>query len=194
MSRSTSRLIRRAWPLGCALMVLSLTVAADVVIQSGVDFGGDNLIEEIFDTRAEQLEAGGSIHFDIGLLFATFPERRPNLHTQLSLGWKSAETAAASGDITWTRTVIDAIQFRRFKRWSPGIGLTYHINPTLDANAFGVAQDKIRFDNAFGLIVEARYHQTDNLYFGPRVILIRYNSDEGSVSGNSLGLNVGFNF
>ena len=175
-------------------MALPLATTADVIIQTGVDFGGDNLVEEIFDTNAEELEAGGSIHFDIGLLFATFPERYPNLRTQLSVGWKSIETAAASGDITWTRTVIDAIQFRRFKRWSAGVGITYHINPTLDANAFGIAQDKIDFDNAFGFMAEARYHQTDNLYFGPRLTLIRYSADEGSVSGNSLGLNVGFNF
>ena len=167
---------------------------SDLILQTGVDFGGDNMIEEIFDTNAEELDAGGSIHFDIGLWYATAPKRYPNLYTQLSIGWKSSETPAASGNITWTRAVIDAIQFRRVKRWSTGLGLTYHIDPSLDANAFGVAQDKVSFDNAFGIIIEARYHHLDYLYFGPRLTLIRYDSDEGSVNGNSLGINIGFNF
>lgn len=182
-----------------ALLAYSMAIPAQagIVLQLGVDAGGDEMVRANFtDGETQSIDAGEFTHFDIGF---SFPNDRahPTWESQLTIGWKNATIQAENGSLDWTRYPIDFMQFYVVDAWRFGAGLTWHFNPTLEGS--GVVHGKASFDDAMGFLLEADFLMGPNreVYLGGRLTLIEYDVAQGSggsgesVDGDSVGAVLG---
>lgn len=157
------------------------------VIEGGIEFGGDELVEVIFedgDTQTIHAGQGGyiSVGFDLGL--ATMDK----FFLRTMLGYKYVTTAAENANITFTRIPIYTTAFWKINPdFRVGFGVMTHHNVNLNGDGFG---PDVKFEASPGARLE----------FGYKWIALTYTtmtySDVflGDVSGNSVGLSVSTTF
>ena len=178
-------------------IVMTTPVQAGLVLQLGVDVGGDEMVRANFtDGETRSIDAGEFLHVDVGFSVLSHPtdSARPAWESQLTIGWKNDAIQAENGSLDWTRYPVDFIQLYRVDGWRFGAGLTWHLNPTLEGS--GVVRGKASFDDAMGFLLEADYLMGPNheVYMGGRLTLIEYDIAQGSdesVDGDSVGAVLG---
>lgn len=174
--------------------ISSFTAQAGLVMQMGIDVGGDEMVRAVFvGGESDSINAGELIHFDIGLSIPS-AQSNPAWESQLTLGWKNDSIDAGNGTLDWSRFPVDFLQFYIVNDWRFGAGLSWHFDPTLEGN--GVVAGKVEFDNAMGFLLEADYLAGLNreIFLGARLTLIEYEVGTESVDADSLGAVVGWRF
>ena len=176
------------------LLISPAANAQELLLQLGIDAGGDELVEVQFDNGDKQeIDAGGLIHFAVGGVFPTAATAYPNLETQLSIGWKFDNSSAKNGDVDWDRYPIELLQFHRTENWRFGAGITYHLNPKLEGSG-DASHIQADFDDALGYIVEIDYLTSSNSILGAKFTFIDYEINATSLSGNSVGVVLGMRY
>lgn len=178
-------------------LLLAGTVQArdyDLLLQAGIDAGGDDLFSATY-TNGDTVNISGGDMFQMGVgtTFKTAPELLPALETQLSVGYKFDRANAENGSATWGRFPIEALEFYTTPAWRFGGGLTYHLSPKLKGS--GVASNaSVDFDDALGIVFEVDYILGANSYIGGRITRIDYTISNTNLefSGNSIGITFGW--
>lgn len=183
----------RKWWLAAGGLVLlasaNMARASDVIIETGLHFGGDTFATVLFSS-------GDTVDIDAGELFSiavggVIPMGH-NLETQLTLGWKYDGTSADNGDVSFERYPLNALLFYRGSHWRVGGGVTYHLNPEVDGSGVGAGL-QADFDNAWGSLIEVGY-QFNVFYLGGRLTFIDYETVSSSFTskeafnGDSVGI------
>ncbi|MDH5649482.1 MAG: hypothetical protein OEY67_07470 [Gammaproteobacteria bacterium] len=169
-------------------------VKAHGVLFAGLEFGGDLIATGIFDNGdVETLDAGEGIYFGGGGAFPVSADG--SIEVQLTLGLKMGLIPASNGGIDFTRFPVEALLFYRGDKFRVGVGPTIHLSPTLTIDSTFV-DTEVDFDSAAGIVLEADFFITDDVYFGARFTEIEYETSVGSIvyDGSSFGLNVGARF
>ena len=183
--------------VGCLLLWISSNAfATNFVVEGGLHFGGDRMLEVVFTSGStEELRAGELISFGLGAGF-TLSEA---WQSRLTFGIKIDEISATNGYLSFARYPLDLVFIYQQGQWGFGGGLTYHLNPSLDAT--GIATDyKADFDNALGLLGEIDWFFSGSAYLGLRFTAIDYQSVPTAtsaaekVNGNSIGIMLGASF
>jgi len=178
----------------CAACMSNTTnsLAAQGFARMGLDFGGDKLFSAYYaNGDVAEIKAGELLDLSVGFVFDTLPDNAYGLQTQLSLGWKFDNVSGTNGNASWDRFPFELMEFVRNDAWRIGGGLTYHMKPKLKGD--GVLSDlNLKFDDAWGGVVEADYFISDQFYFGGRYTMIDYTYHGAKASGDSVGVLMGF--
>lgn len=183
--------------LVCSLILVSArSHAAGVYIEGGVHLGGDTLIEVLFtDGSTEKIRAGQLVSLAIGWHMAI----TETMNARVSLGYKEDSVSAQNGDITFSRVPLNFLLFTQNGSWMLGGGVTYHQSPKLNADAASIGLlGTAKLDNALGFVLAADYNTKGifdrDWYIGGRLTVIDYEAAGESISGNSIGVVVGYLF
>lgn len=161
------------------------------VLNMGLDFGGDKMIEIGFDNGdTNKVTAGEGLYFAGGLGVSSGDGKYDG---QVTLGWKYRGVSATNGDLDWTRYPLEALGYLNTNKIRLGGGVAYHLNPTLKGS--GVLDGlEAKFDDALGFILEAQYRFNDSMLAGARMTMIDYKIEGESIKGDSFGMNLTFQF
>ena len=186
-----------ATPLVCSLILVSARAsAAGVYFEGGVHLGGDTLLEVgLTDGSTEKIKAGGLISLAVGWHMAV----TETMNARLSLGYKEDSITADNGEITFSRTPLDFLLFTQNGAWMLGGGLTYHMSPKFSADAAVIGLlGTVKMDDSLGFVLAADYNTKGifdrEWYLGGRLTIIDYEVGGESISGNSIGVVVGYLF
>ena len=173
------------------LAMLNLAHAESIPAQThmvgtfGITYGGDKLATVHYTNGDDQdIHGGGLLLFGLGVDH----QFGNQWELQATLNYLFDTSHAENGDVTFSRWPLDVLAFYRNGPHRIGGGITYHMNPTFDADTPAV-NFTVDFDDAVGGIIEYDYFFTENVSLGVRGTLIDYKSDGNeSISGNSIGL------
>lgn len=167
--------------------------ATEGLVRLGLDFGGEEMVSVYYSNGGDdEIKAGELIHLSGGFIFKTFADQ-PDWETQFTVGWKTDGITAENGTISFDRFPVEALQFIRSGNIRLGGGITLELNPTLKGD--GVMSDlQVKFDDAWGGIVELDYLIGDKFMVGIRTTMIDYEIGGVTIDGSSVGFNMGFRF
>lgn len=181
--------------IGLAVGGTASAVETHGVFNFGVDSGGDALTTVVFtDGHTSNVKAGEGIYFGGGVGLRA-PEKK--WAAEFSLAWKRGQINATNGNIYWTRYPLEALAFYvPIEKFRIGGGLTYHLNPKLKASGAGAGYvTNTDYKDALGFVLQGDYLASTQLSVGLRFTSIDYKPESGNtVSGNSVGLALGFHF
>ncbi len=178
------------------ILLSARSYAAGVYFEGGVHLGGDTLVEVAFtDGSTEKIKAGQLLSLAIGWHMAV----TETMNARVSLGYKEDSISAQNGDVTFSRVPLDFLLFTQNGSWMLGGGVTYHQSPKFNADAASIGLlGTAKLDNALGFVLAADYDThgmfDHSWYIGGRITIIDYENQFGSVSGNSIGVVVGYLF
>jgi len=177
--------------VGAAVLLVSTAVNAQDpwLVRGAFEAGGDELISLTFeDGEREEIEAGGRIHLEVGKQLGLFAGS-PALRTELSVGYKYDSVNATNGDLAFNRFTLNAVQYYQYNdKFRLGVGVTYHLSPTLEVDIFGI-DDEVEGDDSLGFMLAIDYAFSERVNVGVRATQIDYEGDEFSeISGNSVGI------
>ena len=183
----------------CAGLALLLTGTAqagdyDLLLQGGIDVGGDKLFHATYTNGdTVNIDAGDLLQLGVGVTFKTVPALVPELETQMSLSYKFNSANAQNGDVDWKRYPLELLEFYTTPSWRFGGGLTYHLSPSMKGSGVA-AVATADFDNALGLVFEVDYIIGAKSFIGGRVARIDYKASDThqEFSGNSVGVTFGW--
>jgi hypothetical protein len=185
----------QAGAAGAALFGAAAAHAADVrpFVKAGADFGGDTLITVVFvggDT--ERIKSNEGFYFGGGI---SVLNEANTLEGQFSIGYKMNTISASNGDIDWTMMPVEGLLFYRLPRWRVGGGFAYHINPKLDGSG-AIGALNVKFDDAFGVVLQADYLIGPKLAVGARYTDVKYelSGGGGSAKSGGIGATVSYRF
>lgn len=175
------------------MVAMASAHAAEGFFQVGVDVGGDEMLQVYFNNgRGDEINAGELLQISGGIIFPTFADTN-EWETQLSFGWKTDSVSADNGSATFDRFPLEALQFIRVGDVRLGGGITLHLNPEM--NGDGVLSDlRVKFDDAWGGVVQLDYFPRDIVMIGVRATMIEYEAQGDVVDGSSIGAIVGLRF
>jgi hypothetical protein len=130
---------------------LHLGARAGFLLQSDLDYGGDDVATVYFeDDSSQDLKAGQGLAISAGGYFR--PIEDSAFEIQGSVGYKFSTTQASNADIGMTRTML---QLEALYRWPNGVflggGLMMHLSPKLKGDGFF---PDVNFDDATGFNAE----------------------------------------
>jgi len=163
-----------------------LPSSADTIIEAGIHLGGDELLTSQYeDGRQGTIKAGEMLSFAFGPLF----NMSQSWKFQTTFGVKTDAEYATDIEVSWVRYPINATLFYATAKTRLGIGVTYHIDPTVKGSG---AASNIRqeYDDAIGYIVEFNYRRHAGFLWGLRYTFIDYERKDSNqvAEGNSIGL------
>jgi hypothetical protein len=171
--------------------------AATVFMEGGLHFGGDTLATVVFfDGDTQTVKAGRLFSASIGMV----GDVGDDMEMRVSIGLKADGIFAANGEVDFTRFPLEFMLFTKAEVVSFGLGLSYHLDPSLSVTGPVVSGgSSTDFDDALGVVAEVDYKLgTDKkAYVGIKATFIDYepsNAGAVSISGNSLGIVIGFRF
>ena len=196
------------------LLTLGTVSASDTVkpiIQIGYDWGGTTLTtvsHENYDyygnryTNNSKIKAGQGLNFDAG---AVMGNDNSNMELQFLVGYKFDSDTASNGDVTWDVIPFTALAMFKSQRWKVGGGITYHLNPELDASLPTYDKDgkflgngvDDKYNSAFGGVAQIQYRATEALSLGIKGTFIEYelkNDPTITADGNSIGFVLSYTF
>lgn len=158
------------------------------VLDLGIARGGDKIVGASFFIGGDSsIHAGDAYYADTGLVHR-FQDSDWSVKT--TLGYAIAAIPRYWGDFSFKRVPLDMIAVYNIGHQHVGAGLTYHLNPWLDAN--GHSPD-IHYNNALGMLLQYQYRM-----FGVRYTYIRYKARDTTgnprLDGSSLGLFITIQF
>ncbi len=160
------------------------------IIELGLYFGVEDLSTARFvNGTNDSVEAGGLLDFNLGAV--RHLDDRHEL--QVTLGFRFDGTNGTTGNVSWSRWVVEGKYFYRMAHARLGLGVSYHINPSFEINLEGFPSTAVDFDNGLGYVLEWD-HLSRHTYYGLKYTLIDYTGGGLSVDGSSIALVYGFNF
>ncbi len=163
-----------------------------IIFQGAIEGGGDDLITLYYtDGHSETVRAGGLLLLGGGIAYQTLADNE-RLQTRLTFNWKSDSTSEADGEMDWNHFPLELIQFYEGEKIAMGIGLTYHLAPSLKGSG-RLAYYDVDFENALGNVFELNYKLSKTGFVGFRYTSIEYEySNSGNtVDGSTFGISLG---
>ena len=151
------------------------------LVQTDLDFGGDDLATVYFDDDTSQdVTAGQGLALSLGGYFR--PIESSPFEIEASIGYKFLTTKANNADIHVERTLL---QLEALYRWPNGFylgaGLMNHMNPKVKGDGFF---EDLKFDNATGLNAEIGWRWISLHY-----VNLKYSNDlVEDVDASSVGI------
>jgi hypothetical protein len=189
--------MQRIIALFSMLMILSAThlfaqqtekaVTAKFLVEAGIEFGGDEILEVFFTNGGDQtMRAGQGGFIAVGGEFQ-FPNVN-QLMLRTSIGIKYNTTAAENANIRLTRYPVHLTPFWKINDdFRLGVGITTHLGPKLKGDGFFPDVD---FTSSAGARFEFGYKWIALTYTA-----INYKDENGeSVSAGSVGACLSFTF
>ncbi|AZZ91311.1 hypothetical protein EUZ85_11450 [Hahella sp. KA22] len=173
-----------------ALSVSCMSVQAEEIQDSrslyfaltgGFTFGGDDIAKfEYTNGDTEEVEAGGLVNLGLGALWQS---KEQPIAAQVTLNYQFDHTSAKNGDATFGRVPLEAVVFYTgVQDWRFGAGVRYVANPELDVEIDGV-DGNVEYKSTVGLVVEAGYRVTNNLWVNVRGVSEKYEAESASIEG-----------
>ena len=162
----------------------SPAATASLLIEGGIEFGGDEILEVLFTNGGEQkIRAGQGGYISAGAEVAL--SNVPVLFRS-TIGIKYTTTAADNANINFTRLPFNLMAFGVIKDdFRIGAGLTSHLNVRLKGDGFF---EDTEFTASPGLRLEAGWQWIALTYSA-----INYEDPDGAVlSANSIGVALSF--
>lgn len=155
--------------------------------------GGDDVGELVVDTVDKgDVEAGGGMHFYLGMLY------RPSssFETRLTAGYQLDRSPTDTGTVYMDRYPFELVPAFCYGDHRFGLGLTYHTNIVLHGGEFN--NPDVNFKDSLGYTVEYGYKIAPFLYAGFRYVNLFYDiENEGvyldggtRVNASSFGINI----
>ncbi|MFH2135775.1 MAG: hypothetical protein ABII81_11490 [Pseudomonadota bacterium] len=178
---------------------------AHLILNGGITYGGDTLVTVTYgDGSTGKVKAGSLAQVGVGVLVQM--EDRP-LAIQVTGNYHYDLEQGSNGSVLFYRYPVEAMAYYTGnERWRVGGGVRYVTGPTRTITLNG--KFRVHYDNAFGLVGEAGYALTPNLWMNFRAVLEKYQpkeysvngvvttnlSSSPSVKGNHLGVNFTYQF
>jgi len=178
------------------VMLSQRTLAADIFVEGGIHLGGDTIVEVAFTNGdTEKLKAGELLSLALGVQ----SDISETLQGRVSIGYKFDSISADNGDLDFTRMPLEVLVMNKGGYWMLGGGIGYHLSPKLKADAISIGlSGTADFDDALGFVLAADYNSKGEFagdwYLGGRITIIDYENQFGSISGNSVGVVLGYMF
>lgn len=165
------------------LLMLASTAQAEVYFEFGLETGG---LEPLTITSSgEAIYPGGGYKLALGVQYEV-GEHRDFL--SFSLGRIGDIIYTSNGTAKIDTFIFDAIYSIPIDRHRFGLGASFHIGPTYEDNISGNSPVKIKFDDAFGLILHYSYTLNSGFQLGARYTpLMEYEADGLSRDASSFG-------
>ena len=114
-----------------ALMMMAGGAEATTFFRFGADGGGGKLpIVSGARSTVVLVPVGTGEYLEFGKQIQSFNQLGISVDTELSLGYKQDENAAALGSVKMTRIMINANRMYGSGNWRLGAGLTFHTAST----------------------------------------------------------------
>ncbi len=166
------------------------------IFNLGYDFGGEDLLivhsyygtDKITSGSGYMLNGGVSLWLD------------DDSAIQITAGYKDDSQTYSNGSTGFSRIPFDALYVTRLDRQIRlGVGMTYHMSPTLECNISGVCSGSLSANSATGFIGEIdlgtpRLGTDHEVFYGLRYTNISYQFSTAKVDGSSFGFIMGFAF
>ena len=181
----------------CLINLISFSVLADGktddsswVVGSALTVGGDTLSEvqvtNIFDnTENEKLKAGELFYIYGGYAWHFYDNTDAVKSFQITVGYHADLVSAGNDEISFERFPIDMVGYYKKKKLRWGLGLTYHLSPSLDLVDVGLGT--YDFDDALGFLVDFGFEINDGQYLTLRLTEIDYEINGSDLSGSNIG-------
>lgn len=156
-----------------------------LLLEGGIEFGGDELFSVLFTTGDEQtIRAGQGGYIAAGAQFDV--PSVPQLMFRGSIGYKFVTTAADNANITFTRVPLNLVGYYRINPdFRIGIGASKHLNARLKGDGFFADED---FTSSWGGRFEFGYRFVALTY-----TTMTYQDQAGDeINGNAFGLAFSF--
>ncbi|MBS3993267.1 MAG: hypothetical protein KGZ87_06090 [Bacteroidetes bacterium] len=155
-------------------------VNANFIIEGGIEYGGDEILEVYFTNGENQkmrAGQGGYIAFGGQFQFASIE----NLMLKTTLGFKYNTTAANNADIKLTRLPLNLTAYYLLKNdFRLGLGVTNHQSVKFDGDGF---VPNINFDSSLGTKIEFGYKWVSVNYTA-----LKYKFESEKIDASSFGL------
>jgi hypothetical protein len=169
------------------------------LLSAGITTGGDTIWElEYEDGDSTEIKGGNLFQIGAGVQY-----RSPDspIDVVLSANYHVDMSNASNGKAYFKRYPLEAVAYyRTAERWRFGLGLRYVLSPkaNLDIDGFGGTHQRFEFDNAVGVVGEAGFSLTKNMWLNLRFVNESYtlNSANGQpakgpdLDGSHAGLNL----
>jgi len=160
------------------------------LLQVGYNGGGDELITVEHEYSSNYtIDAGDAFFIEGGM---AIENPMANFETQIFIGYKfDTDSVTGGGDVTWDAIPITAMGLFTYDGWKFGLGLTYHIDPTLRGDFVGDIHIRDEFEDALGGVVQVQYEIANVFSIGLRGTFIEYELERDptqKANGNSLGV------
>ncbi len=162
-------------------------VVAKFLIEGGVEYGGDEILQVFFTNGEDQtMRAGQGGYLAFGGEFQ-FPKAK-SLMLRTSIGIKFNTTAADNANIRLTRFPIQLTPFWKINNdFRLGVGVTSHLNPKLKGDGFF---PDVAYTSSIGPRFEFGYKWIALTYTA-----INYEDEAGeSFSASSIGASISLTF
>lgn len=166
----------------------------------GLTFGGDELIEvevedDFFGDDDEDVRAGESVVFAVGAAYQFY---NSPLQLQATLGYHTDGIFADNGDTEFSRKPLELLAFYSIDRHRIGVGVTRHLDPEFDVDIDFLPEDRVKFDDATGFVVQYDFRVTAFFALGARFTSIEYQPEDPfrgpNVDGDHIGIMMTFLF
>jgi len=169
--------------LACAVWMISLPVLAEdkakkFSILAGFESksGGDDVGELVVDgVDKGDVEAGGGMHFYLGMLY------KPSsaFETRLTAGYQLDRSPTDTGTVYMDRYPVELVPAYCYRDHRFGLGLIYHTNIVLHGGDFD--NPDINFKDSLGYSVEYGYKVAPFIYLGFRYVNMFYDIENENV-------------
>lgn len=162
-------------------------------IGAGLTGGGKTLATvEYSDGTSSNIKSGGLV-----ALYGGYEYRFGfGLTVQGNIGYHYHKKTASNGDLAFKRYPLEMLAYYDLaERFRMGGGLRYVMNPRLSGDGFAASSD-LKFDNAYGVVVEAEYFYTPSASVKVRAVSEKYKVQDSSasVSGTHGGVYASYYF
>ncbi|MFC4160379.1 outer membrane beta-barrel protein [Chitinimonas lacunae] len=166
------------------------------VMTGGLTGGGDKLSTVRYTNgSSKSIRTGALVQFGAGVVWRDHElpasiKLTANMHMDIAPG--------SNGDVYFRRFPIELIgYYHPTDRWMVGVGARWAVKPKLVYDIDGYS-NRVRFDNAYGLLFEVGYNFNDHLALIGRYAHEDYeyrdfNSND-SIDGSHLGLMLDYRF
>lgn len=163
------------------------TALGDTIIEAGVAYGGDEMIDTVYDDgQTGTIKAGAMFSFAFGPLFHL--SERWSLQTTFGLK-TAADYAKNEVSANFVRYPLNAIFFYSGESYRIGIGASYHLSPELKGSG-PAAMINQKYDDATGGLFEINFRRTSRFLWGFRFTAIEYQAPQSTqrINGDSVTL------
>ncbi len=162
---------------------------ADLYYELGFEGGGDDLISTNTD---QTISAGSGVKIAIGL--QNFINEEATKSYRITLGYLFDSIDAVNGEAEIDTVTVDALYIFNSGPHSFGVGGTLHMSPEYSDSIDGFSSLTVKFDDAFGLLLQYGYHISPGFEMGLRYSDLDYEVSSYSLDAGGVGFYISNGF
>jgi hypothetical protein len=159
--------------------------------------GGDPVGALVNDGQEiSDVETTSGMHVYGGVIYRPLEQ----FEGRITAGYFFDRGKTEEGEVFMDRITLELLPTYPYKKHRLGVGVTYHINPTIDGEDFD--NPDVEFRNSLGFVSEYGYKLAPFLYLGVRYVFMKYDIDtpgvtldgKRSLDADHFGINLYFEF